>query len=369
MTIPHIAIVHDKIEAPSGMGRVAEWMARCVLERGWRLTLVAATVTPDIAADASIVTVRSSARLPSLVEHLAWCARAARVLGGVHADVIHVHAPALLRVADLMTCHYLAAAGHAAGERESRAGVEGMLRRGQALLERRIDDSLYRRRPRSTELSFVSEFLRDQFRSRYGEPKGGRVIPQPAPGWNPVSTAEQQAARRGWGIAPDAFVVGFLGGNAARKGVDDVLLLAHEPMTLLIGGPGSESLRWSGGHGHGFVEPDTIIAACDVLVAPSVFDSGPLVVLQALARGVRVVVRPASGYAAAVQRHGAGAVWNAGESLASAVRRAAAGTRESCQAVVEEFSEERARGELLAAHQSLLARDAGGLDGERHARR
>jgi glycosyltransferase involved in cell wall biosynthesis len=337
---PHVALVHDNFSGPTGMGLVAERLARAVLEMDWTLTLVATRVPGWLRERSTVHSVPDAVRLPALPRHAAWCARAAGALRTISADVVHVHSPLLARRADLVTSHYMAQPAFLRGVREHRGGAEGVLRRTQDALERRLDHAAYEHLPASTHMSFVSEFLRDEFRRHYGEPRGGWILAPPAPPWRPVTAEQRAAARARFNVADGGLVVGYIGGDNPRKGLATVRPLASAPgITLLAAGPGSERLDWPGARKLGFVDPDDLHEACDVVVAPSVFDSAPIAVLQALARRVPVVISPATGWAAAVARHGAGAVWNGDGDLAETVRAAAAAPAEACRAVVEEFSE------------------------------
>jgi glycosyltransferase involved in cell wall biosynthesis len=337
---PHVALVHDKFTGPTGMGLVAERLARAVLDMDWTLTVVATQVPVWLRERSTVHAVPDAVRLPALPRHVAWCARAAGALRTISADVVHVHSPLLARRADLVTSHYMAHPAFQRGVREHRGGPEGVLRRTQDALERRLDHVSYEHLPASTHMSFVSEFLRDEFRHHYGEPLGGWILAPPAPAWRPVTPAQRAAARARWNAPKGDLVVGYIGGDNPRKGLAAVRPLASAPgITLLAAGPGSERLDWPGAKKLGFVDPDDLHEACDVVVAPSVFDSAPVAVLQALARGVPVVISPTTGWAAAVARHGAGAVWTGERDIAETVRAAAASPAEACCAVVEEFSE------------------------------
>ena len=302
---PHVALVHDNFTGPTGMGLVTERHAEWALDAGWSVTVVGDNVPPWLMERARVVAALKPRRLPSLAEHLLWCARARLALRFVQADVVHVHSPLLAASADLVTSHFMAQPAHARGVREATSGAEGALRRAQGELSRRLDDALYRRVGRTTAMSFVSEFLRDEFSAHYGEPAGGWILSPPAPPWRPVARAEREAARAQYGVRGDAVVAGYVGGSDPRKGYVHLAQLdGRDDVELLLAGPGSERLRSGGRPGLGFVDVDAMYAACDVVVAPAAFDSAPVAVLQAVARGVPVVVTPTCGWAGAVGRHG-----------------------------------------------------------------
>lgn len=344
----HVALVHDNFTGPTGMGLVTERHAEWVLGAGWSVTVVGDNVPPWLIERARVVAALKPRRLPSLPEHLLWCARARRAMRYVQADVVHVHSPLLAAQADLLTSHFMEQPAYARGVREATTGAEGVLRTAQGVLSRRLDDLLYRRLARTTATSFVSEFLRDEFSTHYGEPVGGWILSPPAPPWRPVAEGERDAARARFDVRHDAIVAGYVGGNDPRKGYVHLAQLdGRDDIDLLLAGPGSERLRFGGRPGLGFVDVDALYAACDVVVAPAVFDSAPVAVLQAVARGVPVVLSPASGWASAVRRHRAGAVWNAAEPLPAAVLAAARRGSAGCEQLTAEFSPDNQRDRLL----------------------
>lgn len=352
---PHVALVHDHFTGPTGMGLVTEHHAEWALDAGWSVTVVGDNVPAWLIARARVVAAVKPRGLPALPEHLLWCARARRALHGVDADVVHVHSPLLSDRADLLTSHFLAQPAYALGVREAATGADGILRTAQGELSRRLDDRLYRRRARTPAISFVSEFLRDEYTEHYGEPVGGWILPPPSPPWRPFSADERAAARSRLCVRRDAIVAGYVGGSDPRKGYVHLAQLDGEPgIELLPAGPGSEQMRFGGRSGLGFVDVDALYGACDVVLAPAVFDSAPVAVLQAVARGVPVVVSRGSGWASAVRRHGAGFVWDGVQPFAAAVVAAAACGPAGCQRLTAELSPERQRQRLLNVYTSIL---------------
>ncbi len=339
------------------MGLVLGSHARFILEAGWRLCIVGDNVPADLAAAAvRVVSVENPRGLPKLLEHLEWSRRARLALRHVTADVVHVHSPWLATSADLQTSHFVSQAAFARDIREPTTGLEGALRRAQAWATRQADDRLYRRARPRTYLSFVSEFLRREFRRHYGEPRGGWIFRPPAPGWRPPDAGERARARAALGVPDGQIAVGYLGGTDSRKGFEQVLGLQSEPdLHLLFAGPGSERVTVGGRPGMGFVDVGPFLSACDVLSAPSQFDSAPVAVLEALSRGVPVVTTSASGWAEAIERNGCGVVWgNHATRLAEACQRAAAAPAESCRALLDEFAPVRQREVLIGAYEQIL---------------
>lgn len=354
---PTIALAHDNFAGPTGMGLVLNRHAHFVLDEGWELILVGDNVPADLrAAAARIVSARKPRGLPALPEHIEWCRRAHTALRQIRADIVHVHSPFLTRVADLQTSHFVSQAAFTRGLGQPSRGLEAMLRRAQAWATRRADEWLYRReRPRSY-LSFVSEFLRDEFRRLYGEPRGGWIFHPPGPDWRPPSPDERARARTAFGVPDGRLAVGFLGGVDARKGYRDVLALQSEPdLHVLFAGPRSERVLVRGRPGIGFVEVGPFLSACDVLAAPTSFDPAPVAVLEGLSRGVPVVTTSASGWAKAIERHECGVVWTSGRApLAEACRRASAASPAGARALIAELAPTRLRRDLIGAYEHIL---------------
>lgn len=355
--MPTVALVHDNFAGPTGMGIVLNGHAHFILDAGWELLVVGDNVPADLrAAAARVLPARKPRGLPALPEHLEWCRRARAALRQIRADIVHVHSPFLASLADLQTSHFVSQAAFNRGGGQPANGIEAILRRAQAWVTRQADDWLYRRERPRCYLSFVSEFLRDEFRRLYGEPRGGWVFHPPAPAWCPPTPGERKRARATLQVPDGRLVVGYLGGVDPRKGFEEVLALQSEPdLHVLFAGPGSERVRVGARPGIGFVEVGPFLSACDVLAAPTCFDPAPVAVLEGLARGVPVVTTSSSGWATAVERHGCGVVWRGRPApLAGACRQAAAASPESCRALIEEEGPARQRESLISAYEQIL---------------
>ena len=348
----HLLLVHDRIGGSTGMGRFVGWMAGVALEANLQVTLVAAAVAPELKSDCRLVTVRAMRRLPAVADSFSWCLAAARAMEPIDADVTHVHLAPLLNHGTLMTCHHLARATSRRGMREFGRGPRRALRELQAGLKRQLDDRSYGRRRADVRLSFVSELLRDEFRLLYGEPRDGAILFPPTPAFRGVEPLERARARRRLGLAGDKLVAGYLGGNDPRKGFAHVVALAAAGnVDVLVAGPNLESGHAPGGHVLGYVDPDDVIEAADVLLAPALFEAAGIVVGQALARGVPVVVGRANGWAGPVARHGAGVVWEGERDLEEAVLHAGRADPEACRAAAAEVSEQRQAVRLLELYE------------------
>jgi glycosyltransferase involved in cell wall biosynthesis len=149
--------------------------------------------------------------------------------------------------------------------------------------------------------------------------------------------------------------VGYVGGSDPRKGYPHLEQLHGEPnVALLLAGPGSERIRIGGRPGIGFVDIDRFYAACDVVAAPAVFDSAPVAVLQAAARDVPIVTTKRSGWASAIQRTGAGVVWDPSSPLIAAIHAAATTSTADRRRFLAVFGEDRQRATLVDAYEHVL---------------
>jgi glycosyltransferase involved in cell wall biosynthesis len=189
------------------------------------------------------------------------------------------------------------------------------------------------------------------------------VLFPPTSPFQPVAPGERAAARRRLGLAEGKLVAGYLGGNDPRKGFARVVeLAATGSLEVLVAGPRLDGVVVPGGHVLGYVDPDHVIEASDVLLAPALFEAAGVAVGQALSRGVPVVVGPANGWAGPVARHGAGVVLGDLGALADAVVAAAQAGPEACREAAAEVSQGRQAVELI----NLYERVAG--DRAPHAR-
>ncbi len=139
---------------------------------------------------------------------------------------------------------------------------------------------------------------------------GGRVAAVVNPfGPPPVVSRDRDAVRRVWGVPETAPVLVAVGRLHPQKGLDVLLdavplVAAHRPAVhvILVGdGPLEDHLRRRiDAERLGDLvrlvgptaDPGSALAAADVVAVPSVWESGPLVVTEALALGRPVVATP-----------------------------------------------------------------------------
>jgi glycosyltransferase involved in cell wall biosynthesis len=189
-----------------------------------------------------------------------------------------------------------------------------------------IEDRYLRRLPDSTRVLFCSDGLRNQYTELFGAVPNSAVLYNPAlltP--SPDGTVLPDLARRAevTGGHPGP-VVGFLGGGDPRKGGDLVIpAIAADPELFLVhAGPSAldDSIIRGRSRNLGHLRDVTeLLDVIDVLIVPSRFEPFGLVVAEAAARGVPVLVGPKVGAAPLVLDHGAGAVWWPPDPLGPAV--------------------------------------------------
>jgi glycosyltransferase involved in cell wall biosynthesis len=198
--------------------------------------------------------------------------------------------------------------------------------RGRALrLQQRgvvlAEDHYLRRIPASTEVLFCSEWLGERFRLFYPPPPRHAVLANPGPPSRPAaSTEERRLAREQFELPPDTPVVGFLGGCDPRKGYQELVarVAAEDGVQLLLAGSGTDPRNHQALgdrlHAPGHLARDSLpafFAAIDALAVPSRFDPWAVVVNEACAHGVPVLVSPSAGAHRAVAHDRAGLVWDA----------------------------------------------------------
>jgi len=153
----------------------------------------------------------------------------------------------------------------------------------------------------------VSQPLRTRLVRAGVHPDRIHVVPN---AWRPGPALDRAAARRALGVAPGAFVLGWVGRLSREKG-PDVLLdalrdLADLPLVASVIGEGAERrpllaraqrlgldgrVRWHG------VVPDaaSLFAAFDLFVLSSRTEGSPMVVFEAMAARVPVIATDVGG--------------------------------------------------------------------------
>jgi len=356
MTRRTLAVVHNNVDGRSAIGAIAEWAVRAGLDRDWDVTVVCRDLEPSLHGEVR----HRPLYVPPRLHLLQWSvARATvhRALDGWRPDAMLVYQPQVAALADVWHVEYLSrAARNARGPR--RPGARGAIEDVQAAGVAVFEDRYLRRLPASTRVLFCSDGLRDQFAEFFGMPANAGVLYNPALLRRPAAdtTLPDLTRRSDLTGSHDGPVLGFLGGGDPRKGGDLVIdAVAAEPdLFLLHAGPSAlDDARVRGrsrGLGH-LRDVTELLDVIDVLLVPSRFEPFGLVVVEAAARGVPVLVGPQVGAAPLVLAEDAGEVWLPGTPLGPEVRKLIA-RREAIAAngarVLERVDPERLADQLFA---------------------
>ena len=230
-------------------------------------------------------------------------------------DIVHAHGD-YTAIADVITSHFCEAEGV---ERLRRQGTgvtlgERLQRRRTALLERGVV-GLSKGKP----LVVLSERMRREFLSHYGSLEERLfVIPSGVDStrYTPANVPlYRDEIRRRHGVAEASALLLFVGGYWERKGVAQAIKalarLRYPDVTLMIVGKGNileyqELARREG------VEKRVVFtgpteqtwkyyAACDIFLLPTLYEPFGLVILEAMAAGLPVVVSGDAGAAELVR--------------------------------------------------------------------
>jgi glycosyltransferase involved in cell wall biosynthesis len=322
MKPPSLVVVHNNVDDQSAIGKVAAWSARAGLERGWRVTVVCR----DLDASLSGAVEHRPLYVPPHVHVLQWSVARATVrvaMRGIRPDAMLVYQPQLAAIADVWHVQYLSRAARTA-RRPRPASVKERLHDVQAAAVVLLEDRYLRRLPGTTRVLFCSDRLRRDYAGLFGDPPDAGVLRNPAlpPACSRHRRLPDAALRAELAGDHPGPVLGFLGGGDPRKGGDLIVdAMAREPELFLIhAGPSplddsAAALRGrtrSLGH---LRDVTGLLDVVDVLMVPSRFDPFGMVVAEAAARGVPVLVSECVGAAPLVTETGAGAVWAPPEPL------------------------------------------------------
>ncbi len=315
----------------SAIARGAALDCRILLEAGWRVTVVAHTLDPELQKEVEwrplTVPRRAFAYQWLAGRHFLLQAR-----GNDAFDCVHAHQPQICDVCDVFQCHFLTRAIAACGGFQPWRGKRALTRIQEEIVLR-AEDRFYRRLARlrgtqAPQVLFISHLLSEEFARLYGTPQNSEVLVKAPPPATMFTSDVRQRARQKW--APEAgnkLVIGFLGGTQKNKGFERVLaaMQGANELFLLFGGPKSVGFVAPQLRGHfknvGFVEDTTdFYAACDVFVVASLFEPLGMVAFEAASCGVPVIATAGVGAWASLEEYGAGALWREGQNLEDLTR-------------------------------------------------
>ncbi len=381
---PTLCMIHEEIGQQSAIAKVAMAGVCVALESGYSVTVIAQKLDKSLQASVEWLPLYKPQRV-FLYQWLIARKAILAALGGRKFDIVHVHQPQVADLADLMQCHFLTRSAYEHNALDRPDNLRSTLSHLQQRVVMLAEDRFWRNFPPSTHLLFCSEMLQREHERLYGNPLLSRTIENGIAPFRLPTESERAAARSRF--APEAgkrTIVGYLGGAVERKGWRQMVaaLTPEDGIYLLIGGQFTANLNLSalpGCHnGIGIVtDLDAFYAACDVFIVPSLFDPCPLVVFEAIARGVPVIATRGVGSLPTLLRYRAGYAWQPEDSLADLVHFAAE-TRGACRVGGQHIAREQSvaiqTAKVLATYEQILeeqlhTRNAPGTKFEKRAGR
>lgn len=309
MSAPHVAIVHNNVDRNSAIGTLALWAVQVGLEAGWRVTVVARDLDPDLRAEVDW----RRLYVPPRLHAVQWAAAeptVRRALAGSTHDVLHVYQPQLTGFADTWHVSYLSRSALDHDALGDEPGPRARLGRAQARIVARLEDAYLRRTGSGAQVLWCSEFIREEYLRLYGAPARGAILYDPAMDVDSLAPQPHPVPNR----AP---VIGFLGGLDPRKGLRDLIpAVAGVPdARLVIAGPKSAGFAddrladrltafgWT-------ADLTDFWGQIDVLAMPSRFEPFGMAATEAAIRGIPVLLSAQVGCAQLLVKDGAAVVWD-----------------------------------------------------------
>lgn len=297
----HIGIVAQQAVRRHGQGRVVLELTRALLARGHTVTLYVHRADPELEG---VVSLRRLPRLPGpqIIDDIFVMAYATILTRRAHHDVCCVVGPTAIPPRPFAFNTQFSHRGWRMTWKDETAPS------WKHRVHTRAAEALERLCTSRADRLIASTAALGQEMDPGATPVS--VVPNgfdPAE-FGPPSAAERSEARLRVGVAPDAFVVGFLGEyETNRKGLSPLLqAVAKGPAEeiLLIAGPGPErklrtDARRLGIEDRltvvGMIPPRVALAACDAVAVPSLYEPFSLVAAEAAATGLPVVLSERAG--------------------------------------------------------------------------
>lgn len=321
MTELDVALVAPNVERGDGQGQAMLQLALALAARGHRVTVYAHRLEPGVALAHRKIPDPPG---PRLVADLVFFAVVSLALRRRRHDVSCVMGPCAIPPRPFV---YYAQFSHSGWRR---TWVRGAMPSGYHRLHSRLSGWLERRiagrADRTLSCSTATGVELETAGERLAIVPNG-VDPDR---FVPVTDPERHAARRSLGLAPEPFVVAFVGEyHTNRKGLDTLLAAVaagDEHLVVAGSGPGralTRKVRRLGCADRvravGFCDARTVIAAADAVAVPSRYEPFSIVALEAAASGVPLILSSRAGAA----EHLADAAYLVDEPVdAPAVRRA-----------------------------------------------
>jgi glycosyltransferase involved in cell wall biosynthesis len=297
---PVVTIVGHDVGGVGGMERQLSEVIGGLLEANAEVTVVSRTCELEPHPRLRWVRVPGPAR-PFVLAY-PWFFVAGSLLVHRHRrGVLHTTGAIVFNRADVSTIHYCHDSPTARPlRRTSRPTVlHAANARAASILSRAAERLIYRRSRTNTLVCVSSEVARDVARAFSGNDV--RVVP------NGVDLDlfrpdrdQRTAVRNELGLAPTDLVAVFVGGDWGRKGLDIAIEAVRRaaPWRLVVVGQG-DTTPYESNDSVSFVglqeNPARFYAAADAFVFPSAHESAPLVMLEAAASGLPLLVAHVGG--------------------------------------------------------------------------
>lgn len=310
MSDSEIIFVAMDVGGSGGMERHAERLIERLLDAGRSVTVVARTCTLTPRAGLRFVRVPTPAR-PASIAYPAFVTVASFLVAGRRGALLHTTGAIVANRADISTVHYChrAAVAHLAGSRATRPT---RLYRMNAAITKRLSlagEAWCYRPARTRVLCAVSRGVAGELRTGFPAAAGSvRTVPN---GVDPEVFRPDPEARRlvrhQLGIDGEAPMALFAGGDWERKGLQHAVdALTHAPeWHLAVAGRGDAAALQNRAERTGTAsrlhvlgavnDMPRLYAAADAFVFPTAYEAFPLVVLEAAASGLPLLVTCVNG--------------------------------------------------------------------------
>lgn len=299
-----IGLVCQNVARRDGQGRVMLELARMLSDRGHGVTVYAHRLDETLAGRVAFRRIPRPTG-PQLIDDVVFLVLATVAVRRAAHDVVCVLGPTALPRAPFV---YNAQFSHRGWRRTwTRATRPGLYHRVHALLIAALETLCARRADRI--ISSTAALARDVLP---GAEHKTVVVPDGVDlsEFVPATAEQRAAARRRFGLGDGDLAIGFFGDWATpRKGLDPLLCAlsaSDDGERLLLAadgarGPLHERVRRLGIGERvivaGFEPPQGVLAACDLVAVPSLYEPFSLVALESAACGVPVVVAASAGAA------------------------------------------------------------------------
>lgn len=304
-----VAFVIMDVGPVGGMERQATEIVRGLVEDGHDVTVVARTCELGDVEGVRFERVPAPMRPFSLAFPI-WVLWASLKVAKIDADIVHVNGAIVLNRADIMTVHFCHRAFQASfplAERASPGRLNQINARAVSTMARWMEDWCLRS-SRVGRVIGISAGVRREVERWFDLPADAvTVIPYGVDSdhFRPSPEARQRV-RGELGLADEVLLAVFVGGEWERKGLRfAVEALAQRPRWhLAVAGNGNEAGYQEFGtsigagnriHFVGRVDPAPLYAAGDAFVFPTAYETFSLVVHEAAAAELPIVVTRVSG--------------------------------------------------------------------------